>query len=379
MVALIVFGGFIEFTFWGLRESTIRTQIGHVQLHREGYAERGAAAPGNYLIEDFPSLRTLLLKIPHVEVVTARLTFAGLISTGDQTLTCKGTGVIPLSEEQLSTFEALIAGQPLTQGPPDGTVIGSELAKALGRKVGDQLTLLTTTLDGTINAMDVQLAGIGQTGSLQYDSVFVKLPLATVQRLLDTTEVETVVVLLDETEHTPTVAESIRRVIRENGLGLELRTWDQLAPFYHRVVAMYQGIFQVIKVIIAAIVLFSIANTMTMSVFERVREIGTLRAIGARRQRILALFLTEGFLLGVLGGAIGTAAGVAVALAINFSGGIAIPPPPGMSRGYVALILLDPHVIISSFVSIVAVATFSSLYPSLRAIRLNAVEALQHT
>lgn len=379
MVALVVFGGFIEFTFWGLRESTIHTQIGHIQLHRTGYAERGAAAPGTYLIEDFQSLQALLLQIPHVQVVTARLSFAGLISAGDQTLTCKGTGVLPQSEEELSTFETLIAGQPLSQGPQDGGIIGSELAKALGRKVGETLTLLTTTLDGTLNAMDFQLAGIGQTGSLEYDSVFVKLPLAMVQRILNTTKVETVVVLLDETEHTPDVAATIRQAIRQNGLDLELQTWDQLAPFYHRVVAMYQGIFQVIKVIIATIVLFSIANTMTMSVFERVREIGTLRAIGARRGRILRLFLTEGFLIGVGGAMLGIGAGIAVALAINYSGGINIPPPPGMSRGYVALILLDPRVIISSFVSIVLVATFSAVYPALKAIRLNVVEALQHT
>lgn len=379
MVALIVFGGFIEFTFWGLRESTIRTQIGHIQLHQEGYAERGAAAPATYLMEDFPSLQALLVRIPHVTVVTARLTFAGLISTGEQTLTCKGTGVLPQSEEELSTFETLVAGQPLSQGPPDGGIVGTELAKALGRKVGDPLTLLTTTLDGTINALDFQLAGIGQTGSLEYDSVFVKLPLPMVQRLLNTTKVETVVVLLDETERTPEVAAEIHRVIRDKGLRLELQTWDQLAPFYHRVVAMYRGIFQVVRAIIAAIVLFSIANTMTMSVFERVREIGTLRAIGARRGRILKLFLTEGFLIGAVGGMIGIVAGIAAALAINYSGGIPILPPPGMSRGYTALILLDPRVILSSFVSTVLVATVSAIYPSLRAVRLNVVEALQHT
>ncbi len=379
MVALIVFGGFIEFTFWGLRETTIRTQIGHIQLQGAGYSDRGAAAPGNYLIEDFPSLEALLLKIPHVKVVTARLTFAGLISTGEQTLTCKGTGVLPRSEEEMSTFETLIAGQPLSQGPPDGGIVGSELAKALGRKVGDPLTLLTTTLDGTINAKDFQLAGIGQTGSLEYDSVFVKLPLPMVQRLLDTTKVETVVVLLDDTERTPEVAAEIRRLIGEKRLTLELHTWDRLAPFYHRVVAMYRGIFQVIRVIIAALVLFSIANTMTMSVFERVREIGTLRALGARRGRILRLFLAEGFLTGVLGGAIGVAAGVVTALAINVSGGINIPPPPGMSRGYVALIFLEPTAIVSSFISTVLVATLSALYPSVKAVRLNVVAALQHT
>ena len=379
IVALVVFGGFIEYTFWGLRETWIRTQIGHIQLHREGYTARGPAAAANFLIDDFPRLEAELGALPHVRVVTARLTFAGLASTGDQTLTCKGMGVIPAAEEALTTFEALIAGQPLSQAPADGGIVGSELAKGLGRQVGEPLTILTTTVDGTINAVDVQLAGIGQSGSQDYDSVFVKLPLPVVQRLLNTTKVETIVLLLDDTERTGEVAASIQRLIHDQRLGLELHTWDQLAPFYHRVVAMYRGIFQVIRVIIATIVLVSIANTMTMSVFERVREIGTLRAIGTRRARILQLFMTEGFLVGALGGVVGVGAGILAALGINLAGGIDIPPPPGMSRGYVALILLDPTVIVSAFLSTIVVATVSAIYPSLRAIRLNVVEALQHT
>jgi putative ABC transport system permease protein len=85
------------------------------------------------------------------------------------------------------------------------------------------------------------------------------------------------------------------------------------------------------------------------------------------------------FLIGAMGGMIGTVAGTLVALAINYAGGINIPPPPGMSRGYIALILLDPWVILSAFGSTVLVATLSALYPSLRAVRLNVVEALQHT
>ncbi len=95
MVGLIVFGGFVEYSFWGLRESTIRSQLGHIQVYKKGYSEKGIANPSEYLIDDFQKLEELFYKIPYVELVTARLSFSGLISTGENTLICKGSGVIP--------------------------------------------------------------------------------------------------------------------------------------------------------------------------------------------------------------------------------------------------------------------------------------------
>lgn len=159
---------------------------------------------------------------------------------------------------------------------------------------------------------------------------------------------------------------------------MELKTWSELAPFYHAVVRMYNGMFGVVKVIIAILVLFSIANTMTMSVFERVKEIGTLRAIGTKKSGILMLFLWEGFLIGIIGAVLGIIAGILVAQGINLCGGIYIPPPPAMNRGYQALILIVPGVLLYAFLSTVIISTISSFYPALRATRLSIVESLGH-
>jgi putative ABC transport system permease protein len=379
MIGIIVFGGFIEFTFWGLRETSIRTQLGHIQIYRRGYLENGVAAPYRFLIENVPEVEAIVKKVPSVKVVTARLGFSGLISTGDRTLTAKGSGVMPEREEELSTFETVIEGAPLRGGTAFQAVVGSELQKGLGVKVGENVTVLTTTVTGSINAANFRLVGVGQTGSLDYDSVFVKLPLTQVQALLDTHGVERMVVLLEDTQQTAEVAALLKKRFEEAGLPLEIRTWQEMATFYDRVVALYSGIFQVIKVIIGFIVFFSVANTMTMAVFERVREIGTLRAMGTTRSSIVKLFLTEGLLIGLLGGFFGIVAGSFVAWAINTSGGIAIPPPPGMSRGYVSLILIVPKVLAYAFLSTLVVASLSSAPPAVRALRLSVVDALRHT
>nr|VFJ45926.1 MAG: putative ABC transport system permease protein [Candidatus Kentron sp. FM]VFJ46021.1 MAG: putative ABC transport system permease protein [Candidatus Kentron sp. FM]VFK07053.1 MAG: putative ABC transport system permease protein [Candidatus Kentron sp. FM] len=379
VTGIIVFGGFIEFAFHGLRESTIRTQLGHVQIYRAGYSEHGVANPADYLIGEPEQVETLLANLPNIAAITQRLSFSGLISNGNQTIACKAVGVVPEREEEFSSFETISDGQQLDESMTEGGVIGKDLANALNAKIGDYLMVLTTTLDGVINAVEFQVVGIAQTGSQDYDSVFVKLPLSMVQRAMDTHSVEKILVMLDDTGHLPVFLDRMEDTLDSPRMDLEYKRWDELAPFYHKVVSLYQGMFGVIKVIIGVIVLFSIVNTMTMSVFERVREIGTLRAIGTDRFGIMRLFLTEGLLLGVIGGIFGILSGIAVATAINLSGGIPIPPPPGMSRGYISFILIVPDVLLYGFVLTVAVAVLSSIWPSWKASRIKIVEALAHT
>lgn len=378
VTSIVVFGGFIEFTFQALRESTIRTQLGHLQIYQQGYKQYGVADPAKYLIQQPEKVETALATQPEVLTVTRRLTLSGLISNGNKTLSAKVTGIVPTQEEEFSAFETLLEGQQLDESTPNGGVIGVELAKALNAKIGDYLMVLTNTLDGAVNAVEFKLVGIAQTGSQDYDSVFVKLPLKMVQKALETEAVEKIIVLLNDSENLAAFLVKLSPVLQQTGLKLEYSTWDEMAFFYHKVVAMYHGLFDVIKIIIAVIVLFSIINTMTMSVFERTREIGTLRAIGTSRFGIMKLFITEGFLLGVMGGLLGLGCGIAAAILINVSGGINIPAPPGMSRGYIALILIVPSILWYAFCLTVSVAVLSSILPAWKASRIKIVEALAY-
>jgi putative ABC transport system permease protein len=378
VTGVIVFGGFIEFAFQGLRETTIRTQLGHVQIYSAGYSEYGIADPSAYLIHEPQRVERVLDDLPDVAAVTRRLSCNGLVSTGEKTLSARITGVLPEREAEFAAFETVLSGRQLDTDMPDGGVIGIELANALGAEIGDYVTVLTNTLDGVINAVEFEVVGIVQTGSQEYDSVFVKVPLPLVQRALDTPAVEKILVLLDATEDLPAFLGRLLPALDSSGLALEYKRWDELAFYYHKVVGLYRGFFDVIKIIIGVIVLFSIVNTMTMSVFERVREIGTLRAIGTNRSGIVRLFLAEGLLLGILGGLLGIAVGALAAVLINLSGGIEISAPPGMSRGYVSLILIVPEVLLFSLFMTIGVAVLSSVWPAWKAARIKIVEALAH-
>src|SRR5262249_7181094 len=116
--AIIVFGGFVHSIYIGVRESTIRSQVGHLQIYRKGYSEKGSLAPFDYLVGDYPSLRAELMKIEHVRTVTARLGLSGLVSTGDTTTSFVGAGVEPEGETDLSALAVTVEGKDLASRDP---------------------------------------------------------------------------------------------------------------------------------------------------------------------------------------------------------------------------------------------------------------------
>ena len=377
--AIILFGGFVNAVYWGVRESTIRSQVGHIQIYRKGYSEKGTLAPYDYLIADYAALREQLSAIPHVKTVTARLGFSGLVSTGDTTTSFVGTGVDPEGETVLSSLAVIVDGRDLASRDPRGVILGVGLARAFGVKPGDELTLLTTTKAGSINALAVKVRGIWESGEKAYDDRFLKVGLPEVQRLIDVegSEVQSVVLLLDATDNTAVVRARIDQLIRERGLDLEVKTWEDLALRYHQVRELFGRIFAVLTLIVSIMVIFGITNTMTMAIFERTREIGTVMALGTRRRGVIGMFVLEGLALGALGGLAGVVLGIVLAKVVSAIG-IQLPPPPGSTRGFAVQIFVVPSVLAQAFRLSIITATLASLYPAWRAARLNVVEALRH-
>ena len=376
-VAIIVFGGFVDYSMWGLRESTIHSRLGHLQVYKAGYSEKGGTNPLAYTIEDYPRIRSIIEDEDHVDFVTSRLEFSGLIGGAENSVICVGKGVEPEKERELGITVSIVEGEDLSSEEPEEGIIGKGLAEGLGVNIDDYLTILTSTAEGALNAVDLKLRGIFRTGVKEYDDVAVMVPMELAKTLLYTENVQSIVVVLDETENTDLVADNLRKEFSQANLDLEIKTWSDLATFYHQVVQLYGGIFWVVRLIILIIVIFSIANTMTMSVFERMREIGTIRAMGTKRRGVLSLFLMEGLILGALGGALGLAFGIIAAKLLSIKG-IYIPPPPTMTEGYTALINIVPKDLIFAFSLAVGTSLVSSIYPAFKAARLKVVDALRY-
>ena len=375
--AMACFGGFIQFTFEGLRESTIRTQLGHLQIYAAGYWEKRVSDLESVLIADPGEVEERIAALPGVATVTHRLSFSGLGSAGNASVNVSVTGVDPEREQDFSDFEILVEGRPLEPGDTEAGLIGEELRRGLGAEVGDWVTVLTSSFDGVVNAVDFQVAGVVRSASKEYDSVFVKVPIGLAQRAQETEKVERIVVLLEDTEDLPGLLPRIEAILEESGRGFEVRRWDELAGFHEAVVALYTGLFRVFAGIVGVVVMFSVANTMTMAVFERTGEIGALRAIGARRSTLIAMFLLEGLGVGLLGSGLGVAASWSIAAAVEAVGGIPMPPPPGMSHGFQAYFNVTGEVLRNAFAVTMAATLASSVYPAFAAARIRIVEALQ--
>jgi putative ABC transport system permease protein len=131
-----------------------------------------------------------------------------------------------------------------------------------------------------------------------------------------------------------------------------------------------------LQAIILAMVLLSVANSVNMSLFERVGEFGTMRSLGNRSGEIFRLVLTESAMLGLIGATIGVAVGVTLALAISAIG-IPMPPPPNANLGYTAYIRVVPEVVGMAFLVGFFATTLAAVLPAVRVSRMPVVEALR--
>lgn len=373
VIAMMLAGGFIEWIFWAAREGTAVTQLGHIQVVKPGYHRDGQSDPYAYLLPAAAPALDAIAKQPEVRAIAPRLNLNGLISHGDDTLTFLALGVDPARDPSL-LYLIIPEGDNLSPADPEGILIGTGLAANLGVGVGDRVVLLANTATGGINAVEARIRGLASTSMKTYDDTMLWIPIDLARRLLRVGGAHVWVVSLHDTNKTDAIHAMLTA---DPGLrDFEITPWHRLADFYNKTVRLLSRQIDVVQFIIAAIILIGITNTMTMNVMERTVEIGTAMALGARRRRILGLFLLEGLTLGAVGGVSGIVLGYGLAELISYIG-IPMPPSPGMSRGFTAAIIVTPQIVVQALLLAVVTTLLASLYPAWRASRLVIVDALR--
>lgn len=376
--ALMLAGGFIGWNLWALRESTIHSQLGHAQTVRAGYFERGAADPHAFLLPAQSPALDAIAAMHGVRTVAPRLSFTGLASRNDTTLSFLGEGVVPELETELSRDVTLAQGEGLSSTDPEGIVLGKGLAAGLGAKPGDTIVLLTKTVNGGVAGLEARVRGTYFTSNKAYDDASLRVTLATARKLLQTDGAHRWVVLLDRTERTAKFMRDLGAALPPGADGLETVPWYQLAQYVAKVEALFSAQLDLLRTIIAVIILASISNILVMSALERTSEIGTMMAVGTRSRRVLALFLAEGVILGALGSALGALVGAVLAVVISHVG-IPMPPAPGTDFSYRGEIRLTWELVASTTALTWLATVAAALYPAWRASRLNIVDALRHS
>lgn len=375
VVSLLLSGGFIDWIYWAMRESTITNLLGHIQAVRPGYYKKGAADPFAYLLPENSKELEIIQANRHVKTVTSRLIFGGLISLGDNTISFLGQGVIPEKETTVSAAFAILKGNNLTSDDPKGVILGQGLAENMQAKPGDKVVFLSTNESGGVNAVEGHVRGIFSTMTKAFDDAAIRMPITLARELLGVHGSHSWVILLDRTENTDAALYELKSTIPESKI--EFVPWSDLADFYRKTVELFSRQMHVVQVIIALIIILSISNTLTKNVLERTNEIGTLMAMGMRRKKVLKLFVSEGMLLGVVGGLIGLILGTMLAHIISKIG-IPMPPPPGAARGFTGEIRLSWTLAATSYLLAIGTSTLASMFPAWKASRINIIDAIRH-
>jgi putative ABC transport system permease protein len=370
---LILSGGFVRDIFLQLGEALIHSQSGHAQIGHEAVFSYGSRSPERYLLEAPAELRAAIADQPEVKDVMARITFSGLLNNGKTDYAIVGDGVEPEGENRLGTHLHLVSGRMLEDDDRFGIMLGEGVASALQLGVGDQATLLANTVHGALNTLSLEVVGIFQTFSKDFDARAIRIPLSAAQDLLLTDGVTKFVITLHDT---PLTGEFTARMRQRLPTPLAVHDWKQLNDFYGKTVDMYNQQFGFLKAMVLLMVCLSVINTVNMSLMERTWEFGTMRALGNRNRTIAGLIMSEASMLALLGATLGLVLGLSLAMIISGIG-IPMPPPPNADLSYDAYIRIVPEVLLESWLIGLGATLLAALYPAWRFTRIPIIDALR--
>lgn len=361
------------------------SMLGHVQVHRQGYVASIDNLPLNLNLapQQAQQVEAVLQGVPQVEAWSPRIKFGALLSTFTETTNMRLVGVDPEAEQRTVPLlrGRLLEGQ--TQGPlltPGHILVPELLARGMKVNVGDTVVLVATNQDGSVNGQTFVVGGIleSATGPGGRDG-YVDISDARTLLRMPQADVSEIAVRLRSLDDIRPASAALRaalgKLVDPQGRPVfEVHTWEALSPFSN-LARMIDLMNVFIQVMLIAIVLISIMNVMMMAVFERVREIGTIAAIGTPPLRILWLFVAEGLLLGLLGTAVGTLLSLAALWALNLA-------KLTFAFGMQDKLVLAPTIAAGDvlFIGALAVVTavLASLQPALRASRMDPIQALHH-
>lgn len=401
VTVMVFLRGFILGQREMLTENVVRGHLGAVQVHKAGYLANVLASPLLLDLADSPELRARLRSAPGVVAVAPRIQFGAMVSTPDKRPPPDDGSALSEAEQGKTSFFLATAIDPAVEGlvttkraglvaqggemfrsvDAPGLVLNLDFAAGLQMQVvapGAPLpppeamtALLASDRDSALNGENVVLTGVIPTFS-PGDKRTGLVPLGTAQRLLRMEgRVTEYALSVEPLERAPQVKAALQAELGED---YEVSTWEELFPFLKELAGTQDFVFGVVSSIFLVIVLLGVVNAMLMSVLERVREIGTMLAVGMRRAQVVQLFLLEGLTLGLVGGTLGVVLGAAV-VAFFHSKGIAMPAPgasvPSMVRPVVSAAFL-----LQTLAEATLGAALASLWPAWRASALRPVEAL---
>ena len=376
-VAMMIFGlGWIRGYSTTIYSGVKRLETGDLEVLREGYLEHERRLPLDIAIPDAASAAQRIEGESLVDAVAPRIDFSATVGTPAGTVRVLGRAIDPAAEARVTSIREFV-----TQGTyllsDGGVLLGAPLAAKLGARVGQLIALSAVDRYSVQNYVEVPVRGVFRFGYPSMDESLVMVDLATARGLLGMTGAATrLVVKLKQGASAATALASIGKSLA--GTGEVVYSWRRFAEAIVTATTADIGGFWIVFLIIFLLIIIGILNSMSMSVQERTREIGTLRAIGIRRSQLTFLFMSEAASLALVAAAIGCLLGGAVAfymqrVGFDFSSTSLEMPIPFGHRFTGDYRLAD--FLTAAAVGIIT-ALAGSLLPTRRAARLNISRSL---
>lgn len=375
--AIVFLQGFVNGFLTVVIETTVLSKVGAVQVFRKGYIQ--SDDPLKMSMPQDPKLIARLLAIPGVLAATPRIDFDGMVSNGTESTMFMANAIDPATEYKVCPKrpQNVAPGSfPLSAEPgrESQVLIGKTLAEALGAKQGSTLTMQSAGPHAGSNALDIEVSGFLPTRHITESRRMATVNLAFAQDLLRMKGLVTEYVIgVTDLNLVDAVAARVRA---ELGDEYEVLTWREMDPRAREGATNIRYVLIFVAVVLFLLVASGIVNTMLMCVYERVREIGTMLAVGVRRWQVMVLFLWEAASLGLLGSILGVALGYGLVSWLERRGVLSNPPGGDPT-------LIYPHVGFDFLILVVGFAiagsVLSALYPAWKAARLRPVDALRAT
>jgi putative ABC transport system permease protein len=432
-VTILLFGGYSRNIILSLQTGYV-VRTGHLQIQRKDYFLYGSGNPAAYGIAGYQGVIDVVARdpvlAPMLAVVTPTLSLGGIAGNFSEGLsrTIVGTGVVVEDRNRMrqwndygipfnlpkfaltgSAEDSVVVGigvarvlqlcQPLAvpdcgqaptreapagaRAPEDITALAMQESRPTAPAGEARIELLAANVHGAPNVASLRVIKAEKQGFKEFDDMYVGLHLSRAQRLLyggEKPQATAVVLQLAHTSQIPAAKARLQQLLATSlkGEPLEVQDFETLNPFYGQAVAMFAAIFGFMAVLIGAIVLFTVGNTMSMAVMERTTEIGTLRAIGLRRSGIRRLFVCEALLLGLIGAVAGLAAALGLAWLINHAGLTWLPPGQVDPVPLTVRVWGETKLMLGTAATLALVAVLSAWWPARRAGRMVIVDALRH-
>ena len=380
--AISLYYGYIYNIYQGLRRMAVQAEgLGHLRINKAGWQEKGKLEPEKYMFsqEETEKIMRLVTEDKEVVLATPQIQVTGIVTNGISSTIFIAQGVVPQDERIIkgswATFRP-IKGEHLNEQKKYGAEVAMDLAKYLNLEAGKDGVVMAPTLNGQMNALDIQVMGVYDSGSDVTNDKYMRFTFEFAQSLLDTKSAERIVILLKDWEKTEDMRIVLLKKLNEAGIPCEIRTWKELSLSYLKIRSMFDMMFIFIFSIVLVIVVMSTVNTMGMAVLERTREIGTLRAMGLKRRGVSLLFAMEGGVLGFIGSLFGVALHLSVWSLIKIISPTYIPP--GISTPVPLVVAMVPETLFILVICLVVLSLLAAIIPARRAAKQNIVDALGH-